>query len=204
MRHAKQLASSKTRTVLTFGEKFQILQDMEANPELSFRQLAKRHNVGRTTIGQIAKNRTFYRTQYGVYAESTRKKCTPITKYNSINDLVWRWYSDARDNGLLVSGSMVREKALNIAKELSENNFKASNGWLSSWQSRYNVKSFKVTGESRKKAIAIPDWSDYVGLASESANKEIEDKTGNQTNEQMINDDNENDGGDSVWSNLLS
>lgn len=43
---------------------------------------------------------------------------------------------------------MLQKKALEFATELEIDDFQASNGWLTNWKSRYNIKQFAISGES--------------------------------------------------------
>ena len=43
---------------------------------------------------------------------------------------------------------MIQMKALEFANELEIEDFHASNGWLTNWKDRYNIKQFKISGES--------------------------------------------------------
>ena len=44
---------------------------------------------------------------------------------------------------------IIRDKALDFAKELNITDFKASEGWLDWWKNRYNVVFRTVSGEER-------------------------------------------------------
>ena len=39
---------------------------------------------------------------------------------------------------------MIQKKALEFANELEIEDFHASNGWLTNWKDRYNIKQFKI------------------------------------------------------------
>ena len=65
-----------------------------------------------------------------------------------MNELLFRWFKGARENNIPLSGPVLQEKALDFAKYLNLDEFKASNGWLESWRSRYGIRFFKVCGES--------------------------------------------------------
>ena len=60
-----------------------------------------------------------------------------------LNEQVWEWFVAARSKNIPVSGTILQEKALNIATELGQTDFKASNGWLEKFRLRYNI-NFKV------------------------------------------------------------
>ena len=53
-----------------------------------------------------------------------------------------------RSKSIPISGPMLQKKALEFAEELEIDDFQASNGWLTNWKSRYNIKQFIISGKS--------------------------------------------------------
>jgi len=49
-------------------------------------------------------------------------------------------------------GPTLCAQALEIAKSLQVDDFKASNGWLKKWKARHNIKRMTICGESSKTA----------------------------------------------------
>jgi hypothetical protein len=47
-----------------------------------------------------------------------------------------------------LSGPIIQEKALEFAQNLDLMEFKATNGWLDSWRSKFSIGFFKICGES--------------------------------------------------------
>ena len=56
---------------------------------------------------------------------------------------------NARKRNVLIGGYIIREKALDFAKELNITDFKASDGWLDRWKNRHNVVFQAISGEER-------------------------------------------------------
>ena len=56
---------------------------------------------------------------------------------------------NARERNVPIGGYIIREKALDFAKELNITDFKASDGWLDQWKNRHNVVSRAISGEER-------------------------------------------------------
>ena len=67
-------------------------------------------------------------------------------KYTEIDNKVWGWFCDVRAKDIPVSGKLIQEKVLLISVELDYDGFSASNGWLESWQKRYDVKFSVLCG----------------------------------------------------------
>jgi hypothetical protein len=59
-------------------------------------------------------------------------------KYERLNDLVWQWFCVVRAKNML-SGPIIKEKALQFAQELGITEYKASNGWLDKWKERHSL-----------------------------------------------------------------
>jgi hypothetical protein len=54
---------------------------------------------------------------------------------------VYEWFKDALKNDVHLTGSVIQAKAISVASELGLHDFRASNGWLDSWRSRYDPYS---------------------------------------------------------------
>jgi hypothetical protein len=72
-------------------------------------------------------------------------KTTPT---ESLNELLYSFFSQARAKNIPISGPLLQSKALMFADELGIEGFKASNRWLPSWKECYHIKQFKNSGES--------------------------------------------------------
>ena len=62
-----------------------------------------------------------------------------------------------------LSGATIHEKASQYAKELSIENFKASDGWLRRWKERNNVTFKTISGESNSVTPEMVNaWSETL------------------------------------------
>ena len=66
-----------------------------------------------------------------------------------LDKAVYTWYHNTRSNSVPVSGVVLKEKALQFAKSLHLDDFRASDGWLNRWKSRHNVTFREVSGEEK-------------------------------------------------------
>lgn len=154
----------KERTILTLTEKVQILHDWESGTETSQRKLANKYNISKTAVSDMIKNRNLLLQQYEINANTKRKRFNTTSKYADVNEIVWQWFKVARESGIQMSGPMIQEKALDVAKMLQITDFKASNGWLHSWRGRYNVQSYRDTVEMPGAASMVNDQSHGLNL----------------------------------------
>ena len=65
-----------------------------------------------------------------------------------MNKALYNWYVIACSKNIYPGGPQLIEEAKQIAQQLNVPNFKGSCGWLDEWKKRYNVKRFKISGES--------------------------------------------------------
>ena len=66
-----------------------------------------------------------------------------------LDKAVYTWFHNTRANNVPVSGVVLKEKALQFAKSLHLDDFRASEGWLDRWKSRHNVTFGEVSGEEK-------------------------------------------------------
>jgi hypothetical protein len=67
------------------------------------------------------------------------KRKAKVTGNEEINEVVWKWFTNARSENIHISGPMVQSEALAVAKSLGNDQFKATSGLLDSFKKRHNI-----------------------------------------------------------------
>ena len=65
-----------------------------------------------------------------------------------MNIASYRWLLIQRSANIPINGQILKEKALDFAKQLDIETFQASDGWLHTWKARYSNSFREVSGES--------------------------------------------------------
>lgn len=93
--------------------------------------------------------------------KSTMKFCS--SKFMNVNKAVYEWYLLACLKNIFPGGSVLIEKAKEIAEQLGISDFKGSRGWLDKWKLKYNIKQVKVCGESGDvRGVTIDSWKERL------------------------------------------
>ena len=116
---------------------------------LSKKAIAKKFNVPKNTLTYWIKNKHDIIQKYETGQLGAKRQKLSVGKHDSIHKAVYKWFMNARERNVPIGGYIIREKALNFAKELNITNFKASDGWLGRWKNRYNVVFRAITGVER-------------------------------------------------------
>ena len=140
--------STRTRKILNLKEKVAVLEYVKKNPGSSSRKISSVFNCGKTQIQNILKTKDEIMDEFEKNGSENRKRHRAEGNADVNEALYNKWYCLARERNIPISGPLLREEALLIAKKLDpETTFKASNGWLDSFKRRHNIKSMKVSGE---------------------------------------------------------
>ena len=154
------IMATKKRRELTLKDKIDLIKKSDGK---SSRQLAEIYGVGRTQVQNILKRKRELTEQYEENANDGRKRQCVSTGNDKLNDVMWQWFNKMRAQLIPVSGPMIQEKALAIAKELGLPEFKASNGWLRSFKDRHNIAGARVCGESGSvDSTTVADWQEKL------------------------------------------
>jgi hypothetical protein len=57
-------------------------------------------------------------------------KIPKVNGNEELNEVVWEWFTNARSQNIHISGPMVQNEVLAVAKSLRNVQFKKSTGWL--------------------------------------------------------------------------
>ena len=99
--------------------------------------------------------RTFKEKTSNILKEKTIRNTKPSTQFftNGLKTAV---------SGIYVSGSLLKEEAMNIKDLLSNpdlNDFKASEGWLDKWKLSYGIREKQISGESSDPSeVTVGSW----------------------------------------------
>ena len=135
------------RNTLCLADKMKVIEYAKQNPSAGTRKIAEMFECGRTQIQTILKNQESITRDYETNAPAARKRLRG-PQYDDVDSTLYDWYCLARQRLVPVTGPMLQEEALIIARSLGINDFKASNGWLQRFKDRNNIKQLVVSGES--------------------------------------------------------
>ena len=131
--------TSKKRKKLSLEEKISVIEAV--NKGSSQRSVAKLFEVSKTQVQHIiaTKDELLLEYQESTNSGTPKPKRHRKTNNEEINEATLNWYHERKANGLPLSGSMLQEKALEVARQSNNQTFKASNGWLHAFIRRNNI-----------------------------------------------------------------
>ncbi|XP_060859113.1 tigger transposable element-derived protein 6-like [Metopolophium dirhodum] len=80
-------------------------------------------------------------------AQSSRKK-KRLCEFPRIEQCLFTWFNQVRQQNIPVSGILIKEKAKSYAKMFGISDFNACDGWLSNFKKPHNLVFKKICGES--------------------------------------------------------
>lgn len=133
------MATSKKRKKLSIEEKISVIEAVHKGS--SQRSVAKLFDVSKTQVQHIIATKDELLLEYQVSLDSNVPKPKRHRKTNNeeINEATLNWFHERKAKNLPLSGSMLQEKALELARQSNNQTFKASNGWLHAFVRRNNI-----------------------------------------------------------------
>lgn len=137
---------------LTLAEKISFLDQIKKQPpHTSQRRLVEITGLAKTTILRLIKQenelREAWRECEGQGRQGKSQKRKREGKDPDVDEALNEWFDIVTRRSIRVSGPMLKCKAEELAKKLGHDDFKATDGWLSRWKSRHDIKFKKVHGE---------------------------------------------------------
>lgn len=104
--------------------------------------IAKEYGIALSTISRLKKCKTSLREAMNMYQNNSERRSLRGTFHPKMESALHQWYLQQIDNGVPVSGSMLRLKARELHKEIRENDleFRASPGWMEKFKKRYGIR----------------------------------------------------------------
>ncbi|XP_033110353.1 tigger transposable element-derived protein 6-like [Anneissia japonica] len=138
------MATKRKRTELDVAMKLRLIDDIESGMKRI--EVAQKYGVGKSTLSDIYRAKDKWKSKK---EESTGAKFRFVkTKFSDLNQLMLVWFRTARDKNIPISGPLIKAKATQFAEQLNITDFGASDGWLTKWKQRNEIKQVAVCGES--------------------------------------------------------
>lgn len=155
-----KMASNKRKN-FTVAEKAEILKQFREfhGTKVSF---AKLQGIPVTTLQSILQKKECIKKNVEKVGEKNAKKRRTLKKspYDELEVILVKWFKEARAANVPVNGTILREKALEIADRLvGLDDFTASNGWIDRMKKRHNLVYRSLSGESSSvDETTIEEW----------------------------------------------
>ena len=153
----------RVRRELDLKQKVDMIKDARVKPKPTQKFLSDKYGVGTSTVSDILKKADTYIEQYENNASGNKKRFDNVCKFDKVNTLIWEWFQKAREQNYPLSGPIVQAKATEFAQTLGVVDFKASNGWMTSFKSRHSIKGYAICGEKADVDTNIVD--DFITRA---------------------------------------
>ncbi|XP_045208819.2 tigger transposable element-derived protein 4-like [Mercenaria mercenaria] len=94
-----------------------------------------------------------------------QRKRSGHAKFPEVEEAVLKWFKNARNENVPVSGPFLIHKANEFARALGMTDFNCSTGWLERFKERHGITFKKVCGESKSVDLTsdrIQEWNDRL------------------------------------------
>lgn len=147
------------RKALSIEQKLKILKAFDnRSASDSLKSVAKSLDLPPSTLQTIVKTRAKIE-ESAVNSSSARKKIKSA-KYENVEKILVEWITQARHANIALSGPIIIEKAVEVARTLNVENFNPGTGWLDRFNKRYGIVHKQICGESE--AVNTNDMEAWI------------------------------------------
>ncbi|KAK0162620.1 hypothetical protein PV327_006385 [Microctonus hyperodae] len=144
---------------------------------ISQNDIAKQFNVHVRTVQKWRKNaKKILENEYNDDEKMFRKlKRKRKLKFDIIDELTWEWFVESRNAGIPINGPQICMQARSIYVALggTEDEFKASDGWLLKFKRRHNICS--ATTAEEKQSSNVDTEEQYSTFSEEFLDDDDDD-----------------------------
>ncbi|KAK8785987.1 hypothetical protein V5799_007648 [Amblyomma americanum] len=152
--------ASRKRKPLSLKEKLNILAVVDANPKKKRMDIANDLGLPASTVNTIVSKRKEIEGNALVFDAGTKQ--ARGARHGELEEALLKWFKQARASGVNFDGSILRQKAMEIADVLGIDDFTASNGWISRFRARHAIAYRQVNGEAA--SVNPADIENWISL----------------------------------------
>lgn len=145
---AQDFSKPIKKVVLSYAQKHQLCLDAQQTPRLTQVELAAKYNVKQNTVSDILKKKDKWLLINPESEDANKQKDRPSC-FPQVEEALSLWITNALAAEVVINGDILREKAKIFAQGFEINNFMSSNGWVSKFKQRHNLKEYVKWGEAK-------------------------------------------------------
>uniref|UniRef100_A0A2I3HU94 Tigger transposable element derived 6 n=1 Tax=Nomascus leucogenys TaxID=61853 RepID=A0A2I3HU94_NOMLE len=128
---------NKKRRQFSLEEKMKVLEAVDSGKKKG--DVAKEFGITPSTVSTFLKDHTKFEEKVREASMGPQRKRMRSALYDDIDKAVFAWFQEIHAKTILVTGSVIWKKALNLANVLGYDNFQASVGWLNRFRDRHGI-----------------------------------------------------------------
>lgn len=145
------------RKALSLEEKLNVLDAVDKQPGRKRVEIAKELGLPPSTLNSIVSKRAEIKGNAALFGPKAKQ--ARGAKYGTLDESLLTWFQQARAAGINFDGSILREKAMEVADRLGITDFAASNGWIDRFRKRHGIAYKTVCGEAASvNTQTVDDW----------------------------------------------
>ena len=139
------VAAKRKLTTKSIREKYAALREVEEGSPKS--HVALKYGIPKNTLSTWIKNKEKIFESMKKQGNKSKRMRIKEGTFSNLDDLVFKWLLTVRSRNVVVTSSILKTKARELAEKINVKGFQASDGWLDRWKRRYNVAFKTVSGE---------------------------------------------------------
>lgn len=142
------VGQKRKRKALSLQDKLSIIEKLEKGASVS--SICREYEIAKQTVSDIKKSKNDIRNfvlKFNVEKEKSAAKRMRLPSMATLDDAVYKWFSQLRSCGMAVRGIEIQAAAERLSKQMGLEQFKASSGWLFRFRRRHNISNKKISGE---------------------------------------------------------
>lgn len=159
-------------TTKSLEEKYKALKDIESG--IAEKKVVKKYKIPLNTLFTWVKSKE----KISAALENGKSPKTMKRKgagFDTLDKAIYKWFKNAREQNVPVSGALLKEKAIRFARELQIEDFMGSDGWLDRWKTRHRVTFKMIAGEAKSCTPQMTSSWDETTLPTIISNYRLED-----------------------------
>ena len=159
-------------TTKSLEEKYKALKDIESG--IAEKKVATKYKIPLNTLFTWVKSKE----KISAALENVKSPKTMKRKgagFDTLDKAIYKWFINAREQNVPVSGTLLKKKAIRFARELQIEDFMGSDGWLDRWKTRHRVAFKMIAGEAKSCTPQMTSSWDETTLPTIISNYRLED-----------------------------